>query len=78
MTTVEQCRKIQRRIALDQKVLAVASVNLDVGDWAVYIGAVPGENHDQEWIEVWKHGTKLSRQIAEILFPEFKQFNWRY
>ncbi len=64
--------------ALDSHILAVASVNEEVGDWAVYIGAVPGLRHAEEWGEVAAHGTKLPREIGEILFPEFKHLGWRY
>jgi hypothetical protein len=63
--------------ALDKQVLAVA-VEGEVGDWSAYIGAVEGRNHEQEFEEVAKHGTKLHRKIAELLFPEWKKLVWRY
>ena len=64
--------------ALDRKVLVVA-LEGEVNDWSAYIGAVEGNNHSQEWQEVARTGTKLDREIAEILFPYFKQnFKWRY
>lgn len=62
---------------LDRRVIAVA-VEGAVGDWAAYIGAVEGESHEHEWREVKAHGTKLRREVAELLFPEFKGLNWRY
>jgi hypothetical protein len=66
-----------RWIALDRRVLAVA-VEGEVGDWAAYIGAVKGENHELEWRKVAEEGTKLPRRVAEILFPDFaEQFRWR-
>jgi len=57
-------------IALDKKVLVVA-VEGAVKDWAAYIGAVPGDSHDKEYQDVARHGTKLSRGFAELLFPRF-------
>jgi len=64
-------------IALDSKVIVVA-VEGEVEDWAAYIGAVSGNNHAGEWREVARNGTKIDRRIAEILFPDFKHFKWRY
>ena len=65
-------------IALDRRVLVVA-VEGEVKDWAAYICAVEGTNHDREVESVYRHGTKISREIAEFLFPEWaKKFQWRY
>lgn len=61
---------------LDHKVLAVA-VEGAVKDWAAYVGAVKGDNHSKEAHEVALHGNKLPKEIAEILFPEFKHLRWR-
>lgn len=75
------CFKLNRErhwYALSSRVLVVASVNKAVGDWAVYIDAVPGHNHELEWSEVAKHGTKVSKEMGELLFPEFKEYRWRY
>lgn len=69
-------KKIRYR-RLDSKVIAVA-VEGSVGDWAAYIGAVPGINHDEEWITVKEDGTKLPKTVAEAMFPEFKTLTWRY
>jgi len=63
-------------IVLDSKVLVVA-VEGSIGDWAAYIGAVPGYNFDEEWQRVAENGTKLPKSIAEILFPLFKDLKWR-
>jgi len=62
--------------ALSCQVIAVA-VEGEVGDWAAYIGAVDGRDHEKEWPEVAKYGAKLDRRIAEILFPQFKKLKWR-
>ena len=63
--------------ALDSHVLAVA-VEGGIKDWAAYIGAVKGNNFDNEFHEVAENGTKLYRKIAELLFPDFaKEFTWR-
>jgi len=64
-------------VALASKVLAVA-VEGGIGDWAAYVGAVPGIDHDREWQDVKEHGTKLPQTIAEILFPKWKNtYVWR-
>lgn len=62
--------------ALSSKVLVVA-VEGAIGDWAAYIDAVPGNNHDNEFFEVAEHGAKLDRHLAEILFPKWKHLTWR-
>ena len=61
---------------LAREVLAVA-VEGAVGDWAAYIGAVPGEDHDEEWKRVGKTGAKLRQEVAEVLFPSFAHLKWR-
>lgn len=72
-------RKRQRSvIALDNHVLVVA-IEGYANDWAAYIGAVKGENYEEEWCEVAEHGTKLPRTVAELLFPSFAEYlSWRY
>ena len=65
--------------ALDSRVLAVA-VEGEVQDWAAYVGAVPGNNHDRELHIVAHSGTKLPRAVAELLFPHWKKeykLRWR-
>jgi len=62
--------------ALDSRVIVVA-VEGYAGDWAAYIGAVEGRDHEEEWKEVERNGTKLSRELAEFLFPEFKDLQYR-
>jgi hypothetical protein len=61
---------------LDSKVLVVAKEGA-VRDWAAYIGAVPGEDHELEWHLVLRDGSKLPREVAEILFPRFCDLTWR-
>jgi len=62
---------------LASRVLVVA-IEGGGGYWAAYVDAVNGENHELEWENVARHGTKLSREIAEIMFPEFaREFIWR-
>lgn len=58
--------------ALAQRVLAVAKVksfNGKLMDWAVYVDAVPGENHDNEYVKVTTHGSKLYKAMAVFMFP---------
>ena len=64
--------------ALAMKVLAVAKQGGRKNDWAAYIDAVPGNNHDHEWREVALQGAKLPYDIAKILFPAFdRKYEWR-
>ncbi len=67
--------------ALDIQVLAVAIKGV-IDDWSAYIGAVRGENHEEEYNEVAHNGSKLPQEVAEILFPNWKESNsglrWRY
>lgn len=56
----------------------VVAVEGAIGDWAAYIGAVVGDNHEHEWMKVRDHGSKLRREVAEVLFPDFKKLRWRY
>ena len=66
-----------RYTSLDMRVLAVA-VEGAIKDWSCYIGAVEGNNHEREFQEVARRGTKLDYRIARILFPDFDQeFAWR-
>jgi hypothetical protein len=77
MTKQVEVRRKTRWIALDQKVIAVA-VEGEVGDWTAYIGAVEGKDHNEEWRQVAKYGSKLPRKVAEAIFPDFaKEFVWR-
>jgi hypothetical protein len=70
--------KLQDWKALDSKVIVVASATVEVGDFVVYIGAVAGEDHEAEWKEVYKHGTKVDYEVAKALFPEFAdKYHWR-
>lgn len=59
--------------ALACKVIAVASVNTDVGDWAVYVDAVPGIKHSDEWEAVARVGDKVSEGVAAALWPDLAE-----
>ncbi len=77
MISTEREAKIVK-VALAARVLAVAVINLDVGDWAAYIDAVPGLDHAAEAPEVGLHGNKLPKKIAEFLFSGIaKTYKWR-
>ena len=69
--------KIITWYALDHNVLCVA-VEGSVKDWAAYVGAVEGNDHESEALGVAMNGSKLSYQIAKLLFPSVDQaFRWR-
>lgn len=63
------------------KVLAVASINKtdedELFDWAAYIDSVEGNNHDKEYFEVARRGTKLDVKIAAAIFPAFPTERYR-
>lgn len=61
---------------LDTRVIAVAKEGA-IGDWAAYIGAVPGNSHENEWPEVAASGSKLPESVANALFPHFARFEYR-
>lgn len=47
---------------LSSRVLAVLSRRHD--GWAVYVDAVPGMNHDREWMDVADLGNKQKEPVA--------------
>lgn len=64
--------------ALAPDVLVVATIDKLYGDWSAYIKAVPGKCHDEEASIVAAFGTKLSYNIAKLLFPNLnKNYTWR-
>jgi hypothetical protein len=70
--------KIEQKIALAKRVLVVAVVNDEIKDWAAYIDAVPGVSHDKEKDEVGRTGTKISFQLAKVIFPGVaREYKWR-
>ncbi len=74
MTTGKQ----YKYVALAQQVLAVASINHDVGDWAAYVDAVRGVSHGTEWQRVAAEGAKLLEGVAAVLWPDLAEnYVWR-
>ena len=71
-------RELTRRRykVLDTKVIVVA-VEGGIHDWACYIGAVQGINHDKEWQKVYTEGSKLPKAVALVLFPDFADLTYR-
>lgn len=61
----KEYRLLSRALARD--VLAVAVV--EDGEWTAYIGAVRGENHDEEAPGVRERGVKLEASLALAIFP---------
>jgi hypothetical protein len=56
--------------AIHCKVLAVAVTRIE-GAWACYLAPVDGQNHDDEWFDVWQHGVKQPKDVADVLFPRY-------
>ena len=50
---------------LGSRVLAVLSRRVD--GWCVYVGSVPGYNHDLEWQEVAASGDKQGEPMARAI-----------
>ena len=69
-------RRIDWR-ALDISVLDVAKEGY-AGDWACYIRAVKGDCHEKEVEGVIAYGSKTSKELAELLFPNFKDLRYRW
>jgi hypothetical protein len=63
--------------ALDNHVIAVGVEGYG-HDWAAYIGAVPAKDHEVEWEDAMNHGSKLSKGLAEAIFPEFAKSGLHY
>lgn len=62
--------------ALTTRILAVAVPDA-VGQWAVYMDAVPGNNHKEEMAEVVRSGSKQSKKMGVFLFPDFEPSLYR-
>jgi hypothetical protein len=52
----------------DATVMAVAVVHPGLKQWIVYLAGVHGENHDIEWIDVRRHGSMVSKAMAQLIF----------
>lgn len=50
---------------LGHRVLAVLSRRVE--GWCVYVGAVPGQNHDAEWPQVALNGDKQNESVARAI-----------
>lgn len=77
-TTIDNRECIVEFYALHWNVLCVAKANLDVNDWAAYIGPVNGKRHYEEFPSVLRDGEKLPKWIAEKMFPGLAaDYKWR-
>ena len=68
-------KKIIMAYPLDIKVLAVAVVNIkdydEILDWTAYVKDVPGWNHEVEKVRVAQTGSKISKELAHVMFPRY-------
>jgi len=63
--------------ALDQNVLIVAIETVGL-DYAAYIGAVPGNCHEAEFMSVADSGTKVFESLGKLFFPKLAEcLPWR-
>ncbi len=60
------------RSAIHHKILVVGHTRIE-GKWSAYVAPVPGRNHDNEWKEVLRTGSKLLEAIARAIFPELSE-----
>ena len=60
LSELEQGQKLYTQLGC--RVLAVLSRRVD--GWCIYVGAVPGRNHDAEWQDVASQGDKQKEPIA--------------
>ena len=75
--------EITKYKALDRNVLAVGKIKYtnkeddEIFDWAVYIGAVEGKNHIDEYSRVFAIGSKMNIELACLLFPWYPKDKYR-
>jgi len=55
-------------VALAARVLAVA-IDYQDGRWRAYIDAVPGHDHQTEYLPVVNQGSTLNERLARAAFP---------
>jgi hypothetical protein len=48
--------------------MLVAVVDLKYNTWCAYIKGVPAINHDDEWLEVRRHGTHVPEDFARRFY----------
>jgi len=77
MTEVQKEPRIVWK-TLSSYILVVAKQGEALFDWTAYVFPVPGINHDTEW-KLWRsEGSKLRRDVAELMFPSFaRKYIWR-
>lgn len=66
-------QRVQYIAVADATILAVAVVHVGLCEWVVYIHGVAGINHDHEWLDVRRHGSKVSKAMAKLLFPQMPE-----
>jgi hypothetical protein len=62
---------------LNTHVLVVAVIDDEYNNFAAYIGAVPGQNHDNEYQAIARSGSKLVESIARAIFPSLSGIEYR-
>jgi hypothetical protein len=62
---------------LNTHVLVVAVIDEEYNNFATYIGAVAGQNHDNEYLAVARSGSKLVEPIARAIFPSLADSEYR-
>ena len=68
---------IEHKIYTQLASTALAVLSRRMEGWCVYVGGVPGENHEVEWQEVAHHGDKQNEIVAtaivtSLFYPGFE------
>ena len=59
--------EMEQRIYTQLASTALAVLWRRVDGWAMYVGGVPGINHDQEWERVAQEGDKINEAVAKAI-----------
>jgi hypothetical protein len=60
---------------VEEQTNPTVKANIEAGherELRVYIGAVPGMSHPNEWHDVLHHGDKASERVGKAIFPQFE------
>ena len=64
-------QRIMYTAVADATVMAVVSPSMQ--EWIVYLAGVRGENHDVEQLDVRRHGSMVSKAMAQLIFPNMPE-----
>lgn len=65
--------RIRWTTVAEYTILAVAVVSPHSKQWVVYMKGVPGQKHELEWLEVRRHGSSVTKAMAQLIFPDMPE-----